>query len=473
MDPRTPVIVGSGQFTVTDRSVPTSTKAILVEAAQRALADTGAGERLRAKTQSVGVVNTVTWWVGDHAAEIAAELGITPTETVGSHIGGTAPLEHLRDACARIAQGELSVAVITGGEAVKAMNDGRYVADAPVEGPAPTRVLGTDRVAVHELELATGLGLPTQIYPLFEHALRAADGQSRADLDAEIGALWARLAEVAKSNPHAWDTSAPDADTILSSRMIADPYRKLLTANIQVDQGAALVVCSAEAAEAAGVPKERWVFPHAVALGNDHWFVSSRDELHRSPAIAGIGSALRDHTGLGTGEIAHLDLYSCFPSAVRIAARELGVDLTDRVPSVTGGLTFSGGPANNYVTHSVATMVDRLREDPAATGLCTAVGWFLTKHGGAVLSGRPPAREFGALSVDVSGLPSREIVSGGSGTVETFTVEHDRYGQRTGFVLYRTESGARGVGQVSDVDSLDCDPIGHQVTTVDGTLQFS
>ena len=68
--------------------------------------------------------------------------------------------------------------------------------------------------------------------------------------------------------------------------------------------------------------------------------------------------------GRGVDDVAHADLYSCFPSAVQIAAAEIGLGL-DRPLTVTGGLSFAGGPWNNYVTHSIATMAGVLRDDRA------------------------------------------------------------------------------------------------------------
>ncbi len=75
---------------------------------------------------------------------------------------------------------------------------------------------------------------------------------------------------------------------------------------------------------------------------------------------------------------------------MQIACRELGIDpFGDARPlTVTGGLTFAGGPGNNYVTHSIATLVERLREDPDALGLATAVGWYLTKHAVGIYGAR-------------------------------------------------------------------------------------
>ena len=96
--------------------------------------------------------------------------------------------------------------------------------------------------------------------------------------------------------------------------------------------------------------------------------------------------------GIGTADLALIDLYSCFPSAVEIGAIRgaQGSSLEDpRGFTVTGGLPYAGGPGNNYSMHAVATMVGMLRERPGAYGLSTANGWFLTKQSVGVYSTQP------------------------------------------------------------------------------------
>jgi hypothetical protein len=76
-------------------------------------------------------------------------------------------------------------------------------------------------------------------------------------------------------------------------------------------------------------------------------------------------------------EIDYFDIYSCFPSAVQIACDELGLAHDDaRGLTVTGGLPYFGGPGNNYVMHSIATMMDVLRGNPGKFGLLNASGWL-------------------------------------------------------------------------------------------------
>jgi acetyl-CoA C-acetyltransferase len=233
--------------------------------------------------------------------------------------------------------------------------------------------------------------------------------------------------------------------------------------------GAALLLCSAEAARAAGVPRDRWVFPWAGAHGNDHWFVTTREELHRSPAIRLAGEAL----GHGYD---HVDLYSCFPSAVQIAARELGLGL-DRPLTVTGGLTFAGGPGNNYATHGIATLAERLRESPESVGLATALGWYVTKHALGVYSCRPPDAPYRAIDVQplVDALPRVEVAEGyaGEAVVESYTAVHDRDGRPgTGIVSARLADGRRAVARSHDPEVLaelvdGGDPLGRTVTIGD------
>jgi acetyl-CoA C-acetyltransferase len=333
------------------------------------------------------------------------------------------------------------------------------------EGTSATRTVGADREPSHPAETAAGLIAPIFVYPLLESAVRGARGRTPAEHRDVLGRLWARFASVAATNPHAWSTDPPtDPEAIATpspaNRLVAEPYTKLMTANIQVDQGAALLLCSAAEAQRAGIARERWVVVHATAAAHDHWFTGEREHLHRSPAIAACGRAALAHAGTEIDDVALLDLYSCFPAAVQIAGDALGVDpLTDpRPPTVTGGLTFAGGPANDYVTHALATMVGRLREQPGARGLCTAVGWYLTKHAVAVLGGPgapAPGGEFAHHDVQeqVDALPRRAIAADVAATApaEAFTALYDRDGTPTmAIVAALLDDGRRALGACHD-----------------------
>jgi acetyl-CoA C-acetyltransferase len=166
------------------------------------------------------------------------------------------------------------------------------------------------------------------------------------------------------------------------------------------------------------------------------------------------GRAALDLAGVGPDDIAHADVYSCFPSAVQIAAAELGLG-TDRPLTVTGGLSFAGGPWNNYVMHSIATIVDVLREDPGALGLITANGGYITKHAFGVYGTEPPPVPFrhAEPQAEVDALPSRALCEEPEGAVaiEAWTVMHDRDGSpETGILVGLLDDGRRAWARTND-----------------------
>src|SRR5690606_21625753 len=195
------------------------------------------------------------------------------------------------------------------------------------------------------------LDAPVHFYAMAETAIRHRNGESVDDHRHRIASMWAAASEVAAANPDAWLRTAHDADAIATesptNRPVSSPYPKLMTANLDVDQGGAVLLCSAAAAEAAGVPRDRWVFPLAGTGAADHWLVTNRWAFDESPAMRLAGRRATELAGAGPDDCALLDLYSCFPAAVQVAQRELAIDF-GRPFTITGGLTFAAGPLNCY-----------------------------------------------------------------------------------------------------------------------------
>jgi acetyl-CoA C-acetyltransferase len=302
-----------------------------------------------------------------------------------------------------------------------------------------------------------------QLYPMFDNALRAADGLTLAEHRARISELWSRFSTVAATNPHAWIQRRFTADELATAtpdnRMVGFPYTKRLNSNNDVDQGAALILCSVERATALGIARDRWVFLHSGSDASDHWFVSNRDTLHTSPAIRVAGGAALAQARIGVDDVAHVDLYSCFPSAVQVAARELGLSL-DRQLTVTGGMSFAGGPWNNYTMHGIATMTGVLRDDPGSVGLCTGNGGYLTKHSFGVYGTEPPAAGafgFQDCQAAVDATPRRELDAEPSGRaeIETYTVMHDRAGDpERALAALAMPDGRRAWGSTTEPDVM-------------------
>ena len=467
----------------------TSPIEMMAEVVEAAAVDAGV-PTLASHAQSVQVVDVINWRYENPGRMLAAAIGAEPVETVSTTVGGNTPQMLVNDASRRIQSGELDLVVVAGAEAGATRRAARKLdvkldwAARPEGDVEPDRRLGSETFPSHDAELERGIAIPSQVYPIFENAIRHANSRSVGEHMGVMGTLWSRLSQVASENPYAWQPETKSVAEIVvpsdDNRMVAFPYTKLLCANLSVDQAAALILCSAEAAQIAGVPRDQWIFPVAGADANDHWFVSSRETLHSSPAIRACGDAVYGLAGVGRDDLAHVDLYSCFPSAVQISAYELGFGLFERDLSVTGGLTFGGGPGNNYTTHAIATVVERLRRDEGRShALTTANGWFLTKHSIGIYSNEPSEHGFRWESPQerIDALPSRGVVGDYDGevTVESFTVVHERDGSLgTGFVACMLDDGQRAWGATRDPDEMKAleegDLIGTRALLSGGTV---
>lgn len=467
----------------------------MIGALEEAATTSGAGRSLLESIDRLSSIASFVWHTTNPSLLVAERLGLDLDDLVLTATGGATPEKLVADACAAIAAGERDVVAFVGAEAMASkaaakknpsLGADRFFVQDPTTTPPP-RAFGIDAMPLTDLEMARGVIAPVSIYPLFENARRTRLGLDLETHRERLGALWASFADVATSNPFAWITDSPDASTIVtpteSNRMIAEPYTKLMVANITVDQGAAVIVTSLERARSLGINDDQLVFPWCHTRGDDPWFVSDRPDLGRSPALEAIATELFALGGVGIDDIEHIDLYSCFPVAVELAAEALGLDPLHpgRSLTVTGGLTFAGGPGNNYVSHSLAAMVATLRRDPGSLGLVSGLSYFATNHAIGLYSTTPPARPYRATSVQpaLDALATQPVADSLEGDlwVETFTIAHDRDGPSLGTFAVRDLHGTRSWATVSGRAELEdlsgTDLIGAACTmAADGSLSF-
>ncbi len=295
-----------------------------------------------------------------------------------------------------------------------------------------------------------GLAQPATIFSLYENARRHARGETLAEHRQRIATLWHRFAKVAEGNPYAWTREAPSVATIRDetpdNKMVAYPYTKRLCANMVVDLGAAVILCSAELAGRLGVPRERWVFLHTATDCMASPVLSQRIDFLRVPALELAGLRALELSGRAPSDFAHVDLYSCFPSAVQVAADALGFP-DDRALTVTGGLAYAGGPFNSYVLHALATLVGRLRAEPGSLGLVGSVGGSFSKHAFGIYSTEPPAAGFQYADLDreAEKLPRREVEARheGRAPVETYALRYRDAKPALAIASFLLEDGRR------------------------------
>lgn len=458
------MLIGYGQVNHRDEIDPAKRSVepvdLMAAAARRA-----ADARVIDAVDSIRVVNILSAHYRDPGLLLGQRLGAGDFTTLYSPVGGNVPQSLVNQACLDIQRGSARVVLLAGAETWRTRR-GLRAKGAKLEwivqddSVPMAQVSGDDVPMAGEAEIRIRLDRPAYVYPLFEQALRIANGESVEHHRKRIGELWARFNAVAVGNPHAWIRKPVTAEEITEpgpqNRMISWPYTKLMNSNNMVDQGAALVLTSVEEARRLQVPADRWIYPQAGTDAHDTSAIAERDELHRSPAIRIAGGRVLELAGVGIDEVDYVDLYSCFPSAVQVAAAELGLPVDDpaRPLTVTGGLTFAGGPWSNYVMHSIATMAQLLAANPGRRGLITANGGYLTKHSFGVYSTEPPAR---FCWEDVQPVVDREPIRDGLvqwegvGTVEAWTTPFDRDGRpEKAFLAVRTPDGSRTLAQITD-----------------------
>ena len=444
-----------------------------------------AGLRAIPNPQSLRVVNLLTWKYGDPAFLIAQQLGLTPDETAYTTMGGQSPQSLVNVTAAEIQSGALDIAILAGGEARRTRVRARE-AEHELQWPtAPegqtARIMGDGLVMNHASELERGVMMPVQIYPIFESAIRAANGSSPEDHLQKISELWSRFSDVAAANPSAWSRRARTAEEIRTpssaNRMVGLPYTKYMNSNNDVDMAAALIMCSAAKAASLGVPRDRWVFVHAGTDCHEHPFVSNRWSFADTPAIELGGRRVMELADCQIDDIALVDLYSCFPSAVQLGAKSLGLSL-DQQLTRTGGLSFAGGPWNNYVMHAIATMVGELRGEPGELGLVWANGGYATKHSFGIYSTAPASAGFRSdhPQDEIDAMPRRELAealdAAGPATIEAYTLMHSRDGwPETAIAACLLADGRRAWGMSSEpgVAGAMCEGewVGTRITLTD------
>ncbi|MGJ3649508.1 hypothetical protein ACLB0R_13680 [Sphingomonas sp. GlSt437] len=489
--PDTPVLVGVGQLTrhwrgAQDGAAP-DPAGLRAAASRIALDDSGAGAALARLIDRVVVIRTMADSVpgvpqpfgrcANPPATLAADLGLGAVKAIYSVVGGDQPQALVNEAAALIHAGAARAVLIAGAEATAAFKvaqrsglalDWSRSADRDVEDR------GYGARLLSRYEVTNGLGAPVLTYPAFEHALRARRGLSRDDHARLMAALWEGFAAIAAANPLSQFPQARDAAFLMTPSAenypVADPYLKWHVAQDAVNQGAAVILTSSGEADRLGVAPARRIYLHGHAHVADR-VPTERPDLSRSRAMALALDRALDASAVTADALGPIDLYSCFPCAVLIAAEALGLDWRQRALTVTGGLPFFGGPGNSYSLHAIASMVDRLRAAPGDYGLVLANGGFLSKQAVGIYAAQPPIDwrpvDSSDLGSAINADPMPAIADGPATIrVETYTVGFAKGAPARGYCIGRTAEGARVLARTRQEDGamlqtlLDRDPIG-------------
>jgi acetyl-CoA C-acetyltransferase len=506
LDDRTPVLVGVGQVSERlgepgySRRSPAD---LAAGAARAAVADTGAaGPAIIAATDVIAGVRQFEISAAaaraplgrsdNYPRSVAARVGAAPARAILEVGGGQAPQHLVSEFAAAIADGRAQVVLLAGAEALSTVQHfatseggGRPDFTEHADGSLEDRGYGLGGMFSPYLAAHGLTGAPSQ-YALAENARRARLRLSRAEYARAMGELFAPFTRVAAANPHAAAaaprTAAELTTPTAANRLVADPYPRYLVAREKVNQGAAVLLASAGAARRLGIAPERWVFLHGHADLRERDLLD-RADLSASPAAVLAARHALEMAGLAVGDLAAIDLYSCFPVPVFNICDGLGLDPADpRGLTVTGGLPFFGGPGNNYSMHAIAEIVQRCRAEPGSYGFVGANGGIMTKYSAGVYSTTPVKWQpdgSARLQAEVDGWPAPAVTeqAEGAAIIETCTVKYGRDGTRTGIVVGRLEADERrfvartGDGDADTAEFLGTgEPVGQRVQVTSASV---
>jgi len=471
-----PVVIGVGQvvdyWDGEDLKTAPNPVSLMAEAVRTALADTGQARAvlgvidvvcvLRTTEDSVPMTRFPFAMCKNIPRAVSKETGLSPERFVYSAVGGEQPQALVNEWAKSLYEGDTRAVLLTGGEANSAMKlamKNGHSLDWPFETEGDMEDWGGAPDFITPYEIKNGVGMPPRTYALLEKAYRHRLGMQSDDYRHMASELLNGFSKVAAKNPYSQfpeEKSTEFLETESADNFkVSDVYLKWHMAQDSVNQGAALILTTAGQARELGVDPSKWVYLHGHATLKER-MVSERADISHSGALREVLAQTMETSSVLVSQIEHFEIYSCFPVLVFIAAEYLGMDWRTYQFTQTGGLPFFGGPGNNYSAHGIASLVDRLRQEPGARGLVLANGGFMSKFAAAVYSTEPPKNwspadlQAAQNAIDNCEAPTL-LEEDCEAVIQSYVVSHHRGKPNHAFVIAEAENG-RVLAQVRPGD---------------------
>jgi acetyl-CoA C-acetyltransferase len=319
-----------------------------------------------------------------------------------------------------------------------------------------------------DLESKRGFSAAADCFAVVESALRYERGLGIEEHRDEIARLYSGFSEVAARNPHGWRREPIPAEVIRNpsakNAMQAFPYTKLHCSQWNVNQGVAIIVCSAAKAAELGLHESGWIYPLSTAESKHVVVLAQQRRLHSHPGTIMTAERALELARVTRAGVEAAELYSCFPAAIQSFARDVALD--PRTPlTVTGCMAFGGGPFNHASLAGVARMVEVLRADAPGgpsrrVGLVTNLSGIFGKQGCAVFSNTPNRDGYRYEDVTAAVAKIDEPVPldesyAGPAKIVGYTVMYVAGAISHGLAICDTPNGARTVARSDDKAALE------------------
>jgi acetyl-CoA C-acetyltransferase len=481
-DAGAPVIIGVGEASrKTVAGEWPAPRDLAGEAIQAALADSGQQHAITAAIDTIAAIRTfedsgVSLGTGspDNTPEaFGAAGGISAARLIYADVGGQSPQAMLNELAGDIRRGTCEIAVLVAAEATGTAKRARKAGitlDWGLSSETPFDNRLSTFPILSRTEIRHGIISMPLAYSLIENARRMGLGLGADAYAQEMAALWSAFSAKAERRVHAQFPGFRSPEAMLhddnANYLLTDIYRRWHVAQDAVDLGGAVILTSAGKARELGISQDKWVWLAGAAEATEPP-LSERAVIHRSAALDFAIPAALDQAGLAATDLGPVDIYSCFPCAVFAAVdsmQDAGRALGDY--TLTGGLSFFGGPGNGYSIYNIAAMVDALRQDGSKPALVTANGGVMSKQAvGIYTATQPYVAWSGEVAKGYVPTPiAFDDAPQGQARVLSFVrpVNKDGFGPAT--VLLETEGGARAIAVMDNPPDADLGNINVEVT---------
>ena len=292
----------------------------------------------------------------------------------------------INEACLKIENGEINASIILGGEARykqlrSVIEKKEYFETKLDENPDFYIKAKEDLYGDEELEELGAMAVG--YYATMETALRKNDNENIEEHQNNIASMYEEFSKVASNNEDAWLDHPYSKKEILETskknKMLAYPYNKLHCTSWNVNQSAALIICSEELANKLEIDNKKRVYPISSSENNHMIAIQQRPKLYESLGMIYAAKSINRMMEQLDIRLDAYDLYSCFPAAVKMFSKSL--ELGSELPkTITGSMPYAGGPLNSFVIHSTVKMIQKIRALEARHGLVTGVSGMMTKQ---------------------------------------------------------------------------------------------
>ena len=292
----------------------------------------------------------------------------------------------INEACQKIETGEINASIILGGEArfkqLRAVIEKKEYFETKLDENPDFYIKAKEDLYGDE-ELAELGAMAVGYYATMETAIRKNDGEGIEEHQNNIALMYEEFSKIASENKDGWLNHPYAKEDILETskknKMLAYPYNKLHCTSWNVNQSAAIIICSEELANELEIDNKKRVYPISSSENNHMIAIQQRPKLYESLGMTYAANSINKMIERLDIKLDAYDLYSCFPAAIKMFTKSIRLD--SEIPkTVTGSMPYAGGPLNSFVIHSTVKMIQKIRALEVKYGLITGVSGMMTKQ---------------------------------------------------------------------------------------------